>query len=146
MSDSRVPLQASRHTQAERERLNELTQSERERQKNELMLAALGTVREANRRPAPTKNTWNRRVFKGAMDGARMEPWGGASAQLQVSILDTNGDEVPAEQCPVPIWADANSAFGRMVLKKKRMSSGEAPSRQHTGRSSDSTADVGTGR
>ena len=109
--------------------------------------AALQTFRAGEQGKASRKQMLETVIFdRATMQGARKEPWGGASAQLQVSILDTNGDEVPAEQCPVPIWADANSAFGRMVLKKKRMSSGEAPSRQHTGRSSDSTADVGTGR
>ena len=92
---------------------------------------------------------------RATMQGARKEPWGGASAQLQVSILDTNGVEVPAGQRRVPGWASPDTAFGQRVLakdedprtsKKKRMSSGEAPSRQHTGRSSDSNAEVGTGR
>ena len=75
------------------------TQAERDRVKR----AALGIFRACEQGKASRKQMLETVIFdRATMQGARKEPWGGASAQLQVSILDTNGVEVLAGQRRVP--------------------------------------------
>ena len=116
-------------------------------------LTALWLFKESDYWKALEKERLQAVIFDRTMRSAR-EPWGGASGELEVSFLDTDGVEVPAGERRYPEWADPDSPYGRRALavdkaarirEKKRVPSAlEAPSRT-TGRSAASSAE-GVGR